>query len=156
MAAGLGLGVAGRDVRLHVDASSGTRTPPGGTHAPPGNGGTQPTVGGKITALDGDDIVVQSRDDDLHHRRLLVRHDLRRPSRARTARAPRRAAPRSRSARFIGVEGTKNDDGTVTASSVTIGGPPPDATGGPPLADSRGGQGRPGQLRHPARRAPSA
>ncbi len=140
MAAGLGLGVA-------AATSSSTSTPstdvPGGAHAPTGNGSSRPTVGGRITALDGDDIVVQTRDTT----RTTVVY-----SSATTFEAisgPNGATTTSSGAElkvgaFIGVEGTKNADGTVTASSVTIGGPPSGAKGGPPpAAGERPGTGAP-------------
>lgn len=160
MAAGLGLGVAAAATPASASTSSSSSAssshePPGGTHAPPGKGGTRPTVGGKITALHGDDIVVQSRDETsttVVYSSGTTFTAISGPKGARTS----SSSAALKVGAFIGVQGTKNDDGSVTASSVTIGGPPPDATGGPATGGQPEVGGRPGQLGHPPRRAPSA
>ena len=52
---------------------------------------------------------------------------------------------------FVGVQGTKNSDGTVTATTVMIGRPPQMGKGGP-----GGGAGRGGKPPTGAGRSPSA
>ncbi len=139
VAAGLGLGVA-------AAASSSTSTlstdASGGAHAPPGNGGTQPTVGGRITALDGDDLVVQSRDTTptTVYSSATTFEAISGPNGATTT----SSGAELKVGAFIGVDGTKNADGTVIASSVTIVRPPTDAkTGPPPASGERPGHSAP-------------
>jgi hypothetical protein len=97
----------------------------------------RPTVSGKVTALNGDDITVET-----NAKSVTV---------VSTASTTFKAGPgpgggttSSASALkvgdFIGVQGTKNSDGSVTASSVTIGRPPQMGKGGRPGSGGRGGK----------------
>jgi hypothetical protein len=128
LAAVLSLGVA-------TGASAAAATTPGnsgpGAHGrPPGGGMARPTVSGKITALSGDDVTVETNAKT----EVTVVY-----SSSTTFRAdpgPSGGATSSASALkigdFVGVQGTKNSDGSVTASSVTIGRPQQSGEGGGP------------------------
>ena len=134
LAAVLSLGVA-----TGAGAAPTTSGNSGGTHGrPPGGGMARPTVSGKVTALSGDDITVET---DAKSPVTVVY------SASTTFKAdpgPGGGTTSSASALkvgdFIGVQGTKNSDGSVTASSVTIGRPPQMGKGGP-----GGGPGRNGR-----------
>jgi len=111
-------------------ATAGSSTPAGPRGQPPG--GARPTVMGKVTALSGNDITVQTRGK----RSTTVVY-----SSATTFKTMSGPGGTSSGARvsalevgsFIGANGTKNSDGSVTASSIVIGtGPPPSAGNGAP------------------------
>ena len=130
LAAVLGLGIA-------TDVGAGAATPTSGNSgtaaqgAPPG-GMVRPTVSGKITALSGDDITVET------NAKGTVTVVYSSSTTFRTNPGLSGGATSSASALkvgdFIGVTGTKNSDGSVTASTVMIGRPPQmgkGAKGGP-------------------------
>jgi len=141
---GVGTGAAGA-----ATTSSGDNR--GVAHGrPPGGGMARPTVSGKITALNGDDITVETDGKTsvsvAYSSSTTVKANPG-PSGGTTS-----SASSLRIGDFIGVQGTKNSDGSVTASSVTIGRPPQMGKGGGP-----GGGGGPSKGgKPPAGGAPSA
>jgi Domain of unknown function (DUF5666) len=136
LAAVLSLGVA-----TGVSASAATTTPGNSGAAAPGRpsggGEARPTVSGKITALSGDDITLETNANTtvtvVYSSGTTFKADPG-PGGGTTSRA---AALKIGD--FIGVQGTKNGDGSVTASSVTIGRPQQVGQGGKP---PRGGAPR--------------
>ncbi len=120
-AIGLGASTAG--------AATSTSGPPAGAHGQPPNG-ARPTVAGKITALSGDDITVQGKNST--STTVIV-------SSGTTYKTMKGAnggsSTSSRSALkvgdFIAVQGTKNSDGSVTASSILFGTGLPPGPGAP-------------------------
>ena len=90
---------------------------------------TRPAVSGKISALHGDDITLETK------AKTAVTVVFSSSTTFGTDPGPSGSATSSASALkvgdFIGVQGTKNSDGTVTATSVTIGRPPQMGKGGP-------------------------
>jgi len=146
LAAVLSLGAAaGAGAATTTSGNSG-----GAAHGrPPGGGMARPTVSGKITALSGDDITVETNATTS----VTVVY-----SSSTTFKAnPGPSATTSSAAAlkvgdFIGVQGTKNSDSSVTASSVTIGRPQQMGKGGAP--GGRGGSSRGGKP--PSGGAPSA
>ena len=136
LAAVLGLGVA---TGASGAASAGAATTSSGNsgaagHGRPPGGMARPTVAGKITALSGDTIRVGTNGT------TTVTVVTSSSTTYRTNPGPNRGSASSASALrvgdFIGVQGTKNSDGTVTATSVVIGRPPM-GKGGPPGATGR-------------------
>ncbi len=104
-------------------ATPGTTKPPAGAHnggPPPGM--AKPTAAGKITALSGDDITVQDQNKTTETIVFSSSTTFRTMSGTTTSAALKVGD-------FISATGTKNSDGTVTATAVMIGGPPPG--GGP-------------------------
>lgn len=146
LAAILSLGVAAGG-----EAGAAT-TAPGGTGAargrPPGAGMTRPTASGKITALHGDDITLQT--DAKSSVTVIYSSTTTFETDPASGGGTTSSASALKVGDFVGVEGTKNSNGTVTASSVTIGRPRHMGKGGP--ADG-GGAGRGGK---PPSGAPSA
>jgi hypothetical protein len=127
LAAVLSLGVAtGAGAATATSGNSG----PGAHGRPPGGGMARPTVSGKITALSGDDMTVET------NAKAAVTVVYSPSTTFRAGPGPGGGTTSSASALkigdFIGVQGTKNRDGTVTASSVTIGRPPQIGKGGGP------------------------
>ena len=100
----------------------------------------RPTVSGKITALNGDDITVET------NAKTPVTVVSSASTTFKADPGPGGGTTSSASALkvgdFIGVQGTKNSDGSVTASSVTIGRPQQMGKGGP---GGGGGGGRGGK-----------
>jgi hypothetical protein len=107
----------------------------------------RPTVSGKITALHGNDIIVET-----HAKTTTVTVVASSSTTFKSGPGPSGGATSSATALrigdFIGVQGTENSDGSVSASSVTIGRPPQMGKAG------RGGPGKGG--RPPSGGAPSA
>jgi uncharacterized protein DUF5666 len=105
-------------------ATTGTSAPPSSARggAPPGM--TKPTAAGKITALSGDDITLKDKASTT----VTVVY-----SSSTTFRAPSGSASASdlKVGESIAVTGTKNNDGTISATSIMVGGPPA-GRGGPP------------------------
>ena len=132
LAAVLSLGVA-------TGAGAATTTPGdsgAGAHGrPPGGGTARPTVSGKITALSSDEVTVETNAKTavtvVYSSSTTFRADPG-PSGGTTS-----SASALKIGDFIGVQGTKNGDGSVAASSVTIGRPQQMANGGGP---TRGGK----------------
>ena len=87
----------------------------------------RPTVSGKITALSGDDITVETNAKTsvtvVYSSSTTFKADPG-PSGGTTS-----SASALKVGDFIGVQGTKNSDGSVTASSVMIGRPHADGQG---------------------------
>jgi hypothetical protein len=127
-------------------ASAGAATPSSGRPAPPGahghppSGMGQPTAGGKVTALSGDAITIQTRGGTSETVTSTS------STTYRTMSGPSNAAA-LKVGDFIRVQGTKESDGTVTATSIMVGtgapgsmgpggrhpgGPPPRGAGSPP------------------------
>jgi hypothetical protein len=119
LAAVLGLGVA-------TGAGAGAATPPAEHTGTSGRGGpsggmARPAVTGKITALHGDDITVQT------NARASVTVAFSSSTTFKADPGPTGGTTSSASALkvgdFVGVQGATNSDNTVTATTVTIGRP---------------------------------
>jgi hypothetical protein len=115
-------------------ASSGTNPPgagtTGGTHGPrPTAGLGKPTVGGKIIALSDNDITVQTRDK----KSTTVAYTSGTQFKVLTGGTTTATSSASalKVGEFIGVQGTKRTDGSVTASAVVVSGalPPGPSSG---------------------------
>jgi hypothetical protein len=133
LAAVLGLGVAtGAGAATTTSGNSG-----GAVHGAPPGGMARPTVSGKITALSGDDITVET------NAKSSVTVVYSSSTTFKTNPGPGGGTTSSASAlkvgAFIGVTGTKNSDGSVTATSVMIGRPAQMGKGGPG-GGSKGGK----------------
>jgi Domain of unknown function (DUF5666) len=136
LAAVLGLGVAtGAGAATTTSGNSGAAT-----HGAPPGGLARPTVSGKITALSGDDITVET------NAKSSVTVVSSSSTTFKTDPGPSGGTTSSASAlkvgAFVGVTGTKNSDGSVTATTVTIGRPAQMGKGRPggPGAGSKGGK----------------
>jgi hypothetical protein len=133
LAAILGLGVA-----TGAGAGASTTTSPGAGaagHGRPPGGLARPTVAGKITALSGDDITVET------NAKASVTVLTTSSTKFESNPGPSGGGTMSSASAlkvgdFIGVQGTKSSDGTVTATTVMIGRPPQMGKGGAP---GRGG-----------------
>jgi Domain of unknown function (DUF5666) len=119
LAAVLGLGVAtgaGAGAATTASGNSG-----GAAHGAPPGGMPRPTVSGKVTALSGDDITVETNAKSS----VTVVYS----SSTSFETDPGRSGGTTSSASslqvgtFIGVTGTKNGDGSVKATTVVIGRP---------------------------------
>ncbi len=126
LAAILGLGLStGANAGAATAASGNTGTLQG---RPPGEM-TRPTVSGKISALQGDDITVET------NAKTSLTVVFASNTTFKTNPGPGGGTTSSASAlkvgEFIGVQGSKNSDGTVAATTVTIGRPPRMGNGGP-------------------------
>jgi hypothetical protein len=150
LAAVLSLGVAtgtGAGAATTTSGNSG-----GAAHGrPPGGGTARPAVSGKITALSGDDITVETS------AKTSVTVVYSSSTTFKAGPGPGGAGTTSSASAlkvgdFIGVQGTKNSDGSVTASSIAIGRPQRMGKGGGP--GGGGGSGKGG--RPPSDGAPSA
>jgi hypothetical protein len=119
LAAVLGLGVA---TGASAGAATGTSGPTGAAQGRPSGGMARPTVAGKITALSGDDITVTT------NAKTTVTVVYSSSTTFKANPGPSGGSSSSASAlkvgAFIGVQGTKSSDGTVTASTIMIGRPP--------------------------------
>jgi uncharacterized protein DUF5666 len=132
LAAVLGLGLA-----AGAGAGAATTTSGAAAHGRPPGGMARPTVAGKITALSGDDITLQSNAS------TSVTVVSTSSTKFETDPGPGGGTTSSASALkigdFVGVQGTRNSDGTVTATTVTIGRPARMGKGGPGGTAGRGG-----------------
>jgi Domain of unknown function (DUF5666) len=133
LAAVLGLGVptsagAGAATASTTSGHSGATA-----HGAPPGGMTRPTVSGKITALSGDDIAVETK------AKSSVTVVYSSSTTFKTSPGSSGGTTSSASAlkvgAFVGITGTKNSDGSVTATAVVIGRPDQMSQGG------RGGKG---------------
>jgi hypothetical protein len=136
LAAVLGLGLAtGANAGAATTASGNTGT---SAHGHPPGGMARPTVSGKISALQGDDITVET------NAKTSVTVVFGSSTTFKANQGPSGGTTSSASALkvgdFIGVQGTKNSDGTVTATTVTIGRPPQMGKGGPGGRAGKGGK----------------
>ena len=125
MAAVVGLGVAtGAGAATTTSGNSG-----GAAHGAPPGGMARPTVTGKITALSGNDITVET------NAKTSVTVVYSSSTTFKTNPGPGGGGGSSASAlkvgAFIGVTGAKNSDGSVTATTVIIGRPSQMGKGGP-------------------------
>lgn len=134
LAAILGLGLS-----TGANAGAATAAPrnTGTAQGPPGQM-ARPTVSGRISALRGDDVTVETT------AKTSLTVVFGSTTTFKTIAGPSGGTTSSASAlkvgEFIGVRGTKNNDGTVTATTVTIGRPPRMGKGGP---DGSGKSGTP-------------
>ena len=110
LAAVVGLGVAG------TAGTAGATGTGGAPSARSPGGGARPTVAGKITALSGDDITVETTRDATVTVVYSSRTTFQNGGTATSASALKVGD-------FVGVQGTESD-GTVTASTVMVGRPP--------------------------------
>lgn len=139
MAAVLGLGAGVAGATSATTASPATNAPPASQKRPPQ--GTRPTVGGRITALSGNAITLRTRDNstttvDYSASTTFTALGAKGTASTTTASALKVGA-------FVGVQGTTQSNGTVSASSITVStGQPPGGPGRPP-AGGRGGMGAP-------------
>ena len=97
---------------------------------PPGGGMARPTVSGKITALSGDDITVETNATTTVT--VVYSSSTRFTAKAGPSGGTTSSASALKVGDFIGVQGTKNSDGSVTASSIAIGRPQQMGKGGRP------------------------
>ena len=134
LAAVLSLGAATGSAAGAATAPSGSS---GATHGGPM---TRPTVAGKITALKGDEITLKT---DATTVTVVTSSN----TTFKADPGPGGGTTSSGSALkvgdFVGVQGTKNSDGSVTASRVTIGRPQRAGRGGPGSGAGAGKGGRP-------------
>ncbi len=139
LAAVLGLGAGGAGAATS-GSTSGSSHPPSGSHGSTSGPRPQPTVGGKVTGLSGDDITVQTQGDKsvtVVYSSSTTFKTMAGTRGSGTSTSSSAAALKVGS--FVGVDGTKNANGTVSASSVSIGtGMPAGGRGGTP-----GGKGAP-------------
>ena len=114
LAAVIGLGAGGAGASTS-GAASGSGHPPSASHASPNGAVPRPTVGGKVTALNGDDMTVQTQGD----KSVTVVYSSSTTFRTMSgARASGTTSSSSSAAAlkvgdFVGVDGTKNTNGTV-------------------------------------------
>ena len=110
-----------------VAAAAGATTSSGSRAGPPGRpptGAARPTLLGRVSALGGADITVETRGQ----KTTRVTYS---SATAFEVTSGPSGTPSSTSASalevgdFVGVRGTRNGDGSVTASSIVIGTPPP-------------------------------
>ncbi len=97
----------------------------------------RPTVAGKITALSGDDITVET--DTTTSVTVVSTASTKFESNPGPTGGTTSSASALKVGDFIGVQGTKNSDGTVTATTVMIGRAPQRGNGGRGGAAGRGG-----------------
>jgi len=130
MAAVLGLGVATGAGAGATTTTSGNAA--GAAHRAPPGAMARPTVSGKITGLSGDDITVET---NAKTSVTVVCSSSTTFKTFKTTPGPAGGTASSASAlkvgAFIGVTGTKNNDGSVTATTVMIGRPAQVGKGGP-------------------------
>jgi hypothetical protein len=111
-------------------AATSAPVPHAGAHGQPPGGTARPTVDGKVTAVSGDDVTVQTRADSTTTvvvSSATTYTTATRPGGASSA----TTASALKVGDFIGVQGTKQSDGAVTASRIAIGtGAPPGGAGG--------------------------
>ena len=106
-------------------------------------GGARPTVAGRITALSGHAITVRTRNDtattvDYSASTTFTLLSAQGTSSTTSASALKVGA-------FIGVRGTTQSNGTVSASRIVVSTGPPGGQGTPPAADGRGAGAPPGR-----------
>ena len=127
LAAVLGLGVATGAGAGATTTTSGNAVGP--AHGAPPGAMARPTVSGRITALSGNDITVETNANTS----VTVVYSS--GTTFKTNPGPGGGTASSTSALkvggFIGVTGTKNSDGSVTATTVMIGRPAQVGKGGP-------------------------
>jgi hypothetical protein len=131
LAAVLGLGIASGGAAGAATTASGNSG--ASSHGRPPGGTTRPAVSGKITALSGDDITLETK------AKSTVTVVYSSGTAFKTDPGPSGGATTTASALkvgvFIGVTGTKDSDGTVTATTIVIGRPAQMGKGGPGRGD---------------------
>ena len=132
---GLGAGVAGAaSTPSSTSATNGSTASP---KRPPQ--GARPTVAGRITAIVGTAVTVRTRDDGTTT--VEYSADTTFTSLGAKGASTTASASALNVGAFIGVQGTTQSNGTVSASSIMLStGPPPGGPGRPPV----GGRGEPG------------
>jgi len=125
LAAALGLGSVAAGA---VTTNSGPPSSPG-QHGRPPAGMTRPTRGGKVTALSGDTVTIQTRGGTSQTVTYASTTTFRTGSGTSNSSALKVGD-------FIAVKGTTNSDGSVSATSIMISTNPPGPMG-------QGGGGRP-------------
>jgi hypothetical protein len=103
--------------------------PSSGQHGRPPSGMSRPTAGGRITALSGDTVTLQTRDGTSQVVTYASTTTFRTSSGTSTSSALKVGD-------FVAVNGTTNSDGSVSATSLMISANPPGPMG-------QGGGGRP-------------
>ncbi len=134
---GLGAGVAGAaSAPSPTSATNGSNASP---QRPPQ--GARPTVAGRITAISGTAVMVRTRDDGTTT--VEYSADTTFTSLGAKGASTTASASALKVGVFVGVQGTTQSNGTVSASSIMLStGPPPGGPGRPP-AGGRGGTGTP-------------
>jgi Domain of unknown function (DUF5666) len=139
LAAALGLGVAAGAGATTTSGNTGV-----GAHGRTPGGPGRPTVAGKVTALSGDDITVETSGQAsvtvVYSTATTFETDPGRNGGGTTA-----SVSVLKVGDFIGVQGTTNGDKTVTATTVVIGRPPAPGRGrgGPGPRQGTGPSGAP-------------
>jgi hypothetical protein len=112
-------------------AATSTAAPPAGALRQPPSGAARPVVVGKITAIHGTDVTVRTRAKATTT--VVVSSTTTYMTLTGPVGSPSSAGASSlKVGDFIGVQGTRNGDGTVTATAVlTSTGPSPGAPTGP-------------------------
>lgn len=123
-----------------VDAATSPASPGSGAapRSQPRAGAVRPTVLGRIIALSGDDVTVQTRGKTT----TVVSSSATtfKTLSGSSGTSSRSSASALRVGDFIGVQGAENSDGTVTASCIVIStGPPPGGSGAARADAPRGG-----------------
>lgn len=140
--------VAGGALAAVLSLGVATGSGAGAATAPPGNSGVahggpiaRPTVAGKITALKSEDITLET------NATTTVTVVASSSTAFKADPGPGGATTSSRSALkvgdFIGVQGTKNSDGSVSATSITVGRASRAGKGGPGGGAGGGKGGKP-------------
>jgi hypothetical protein len=145
----LGLGVAtGAAAATGTSAGATSDNSGSPTQGRPPAGMARPTVAGTVTALSGNTVTVET------NAKRSVSVVTSSSTTYKSNPGPNGAATSSASAlkigAFIGVQGTKNADGTVTATTVVIGRPPQMGKGLPSRGTGRGTGSGPGTGAPPA------
>jgi Domain of unknown function (DUF5666) len=136
LAAVLGLGVATGGAAGAATTTSGNSG--AAVHGRPPGGMGLPTVAGKITALSGADITVATNSSTSVT--VVTTSSTTYKSNPGPGGGTTSSASALKVGAYVGVTGTKNSDGTVTATNVMIGRPSRMGQGGP-----GGGKGRSGK-----------
>jgi hypothetical protein len=144
---GLGAGVAGAtSSSSSASGSSSSSGPTSGATGRPTSagqppGGTRPTVAGRITALSGNAITLRSRDNTT----TTVDYSARTTFTSLSAKGTSAtSASALKVGAFIGVQGTTQSNGTVSASRIALGAPPSGGQGRPPGSSGRSEGAPPG------------
>ena len=143
LAAVLGLGVATGGSAAAATTTSGNSG--AAAHGRPPGGMARPTVSGKITALNGDTITLETNAKSTVT--VVYSSSTTFKTNGGAGGGTTSSASALKVGDFIGVTGTKNSDGSVTATTVMIGQPTRPGKGGPdgPGKGGPGGSGRGGR-----------
>jgi len=143
LAAVLGLGVATGGSAAAATTTSGNSG--AAAHGRPPGGMARPTVSGKITALNGDTITLETNAKGTVT--VVYSSSTTFKTNGGAGGGTTSSASALKVGDFIGVTGAKNSDGSVTATTVMIGQPTRPGKGGPdgPGKGGPGGSGRGGR-----------